>query len=404
MALQTIDGAPLWYPAPWGGENGPLAGDSDQINAAGEAVAWVLSCTKAGNIAKVHFYVNAVASSGDVDVSIETVSLVNGDPTGTDFDTDSHVDAFTVDAGVGWYTATLNDLAAVGLGDRFAVVITDNASSTPDISILSQSSDASATVFPYKDVFTGSWAKGAKWPNIVLEFNDGSIMPGIGSAAFGANNLVIVDTDAVPDEYGNIFTVPFTCRAMGFWVHIDADADAVVNLFDSDGSTSLATAAIDTNIRGSANNLHVFPSSFDAAAVLSINTSYRMAIRSNSSSSFALAQLNVAAASHLDVLSGGSGIHMTTRNNNTGAWTETTTSRIWMGLIIDQLDDGVGGGGGGGMMHPAGWRGGFDGYRPLHPDEAKEDRAILFGLSESQRNQLAAQQMRQINQGLRKTA
>ena len=83
MALQTSHGGFLYYPKPAYSMNGGLNQATFQINAAGEAYAWVQTATQTATIRRVGFYVTAVGTSGDVDIRLETVDLSNGEPSGT---------------------------------------------------------------------------------------------------------------------------------------------------------------------------------------------------------------------------------------------------------------------------------------------------------------------------------
>jgi len=60
----------------------------------------------------------------------------------------------------------------------------------------------------------------------------------------------------------------------------------------------------------------------------------------------------------LDMLSGGQAFHFSSRAD-AGAWSDTTTRRPIMGLILSAADDGVGGGGG--MIVNPGMSGGLNG-------------------------------------------
>ena len=91
---------------------------------------------------------------------------------------------------------------------------------------------------------------------------------------------------------------------------------------------------------------------FAAPHVLSINSNYRLVLKPGASD-IKNDEWVVDSASILDAWEGGSKMHLTTRVD-AGSWTETTTTRPDMGLIIDQFDDGVGGGSASGVRNPFG--------------------------------------------------
>ena len=188
-----------------------------------------------------------------------------------------------------------------------------------------------------------------------VRYNDGSYAwtPWLFPASTFGNTAF--NSASTPDERGLYFSSPVPVRASGIWVYVDADADFDLKLYDSDGSTVLKTIAVDTDLRAlvaARIQYHYFPASQELLA----NTNYRLTALPGASS-IGLAEFTVNAAAIMDAFSGGQACHLTTRAD-AGAWTQTTTQRPIMGLIIDGLSDGAGGGGM--IVHP-GMSGGMRG-------------------------------------------
>lgn len=318
------------------------------IDAAGEKVAFILQATKTGTIRKVGFRVHTVTTAGDVDVRLEGVDLANGDPDGTLLHASAELAAFTIST-TGWKTADfgVGNGAAVTIGDLIAVVIQDNASSAPDIAI-SVTSDQELWRNIYANLFTAAWAPNTNnTANVGLELSDGTYMPGMGYTAWASTAEPVYDQNDTPDHRGMIFQFPVPVRVVGAGGWFDLDGEANLKLFDSDGTTVLRTVAMDRDVRR-ATTAGPFLCWFDGPEILTKNTNYRIVLEATSTSNVKTHEFTVDSVAVMDVFEGGQNFHLTTSKTQTaeGDWTQTTTTRPYMGLIIDQFDDGVGGAGG----------------------------------------------------------
>lgn len=352
MALQTLHGGFIYYPRAPGSMTDAMGIASHVINAADEKVAFIMQPTKTGTIRKVSFNTVAHTTSGDVDVRLETVGAADGDPTGTLLDA-SAAATITI-SGVGWHTADYGDgngAAVTQGGDKFAVVIQDNASSTPDIGVGTHSEWGQQNL-PYVDLFTGSWSSlASRAPLVSLELSDGSLMPGAKTyTSTETQGNHIFNSGDTPDEIGIIFQLNFKCSVVGAWIQLDLDNDATIILYDSDGSSVLTSKAFDKDIRGSTFG-KPWDIIFPASQTLSIDTNYRLTLRPDTTSDVRLPFAVVNANADFDVWPGGKEMHQT-QQTGAGGFTETNTQRPYMGIIIDQLDDGAGGGGASGVRNP----------------------------------------------------
>ena len=122
---------------------------------------------------------------------------------------------------------------------------------------------------------------------------------------------------------------------MGAWVLVASNAagrDFSVILYDSDGSTALETIAVDVDQFATTSSRLLFVC-FTANRDLLASTNYRLTIRPDTASSISLDEFDVNAAAIMDAVEGGQNFHHTSRAD-AGAWTQTTTKRPAIGLLL----------------------------------------------------------------------
>ena len=353
MALVEIRG-PLYYPEPFYGIV-TVGTATLLIDASGEKAAFIGRVPKTGDLEAFEFCLGAVtqAPTNGLKCSFQDVDLTTGDPDGTVDQSVVVTTGLTTDAWVapGDFSAT----RAVARGDRLACVIEFEsfaASDSVNIRLIDTRATAEMDFVNecYADLFTTSWAKQfLAGPRLALRYNDGSYVALLGNAYpyLNPDITVSVRSDTTPDEVGNIFQVPFTCAVGGCWVDMDLDSVCDIVLYDSDGASVLATASCDPDVRQTTVS-RMTPLWFSTDVTLAVNTNYRLVVKPTTASFVTPKAFSVNTASLLDGFPMGQTMHRTERTD-AGAWTETTTQRMYMGLVITKLDDGVSAGGGGGM-------------------------------------------------------
>lgn len=345
MALQAVKHGfpfPVWPNAAATGA--PTLTGGYVIDAAGEKAALIFTATAAKAIQTIYFRTVTVVTGDTVDVRVETVDgAANGDPTGTLWaaNTNGACVVASSDDNV-WKSATLTANATLAVGDVVAIVIA-NGGSGGNIQIAQYLSLSSG--MPYGDLFTAAWSKQASIPLILIQYSDGTFEPIFGMHDLGAFTTQIFDSDDATNRRGNIFQVPFPCRTKGCWVWVDADAAFTVKIYDSDGSTVLATTASINAFQRQANGTRLQFYPFLAPANLAAGVNYRMAMVPSTTTAITGYDLTVPAAAALDMFPGGQACHATAFTS--AAWVETTTKRTMMGIFLDAFDDATGGGGGG---------------------------------------------------------
>jgi hypothetical protein len=315
------------------------------IDAASEKVAIIFQATAAKAIRTVHLRTSTVATGDTVDVRVETVdTAANGDPTGTLHTTNSNASLVinSADDNV-WKSVQLTaDTATLAIGDAVSIVVV-NGGAGGNINLVSYADQVSA--FPYGDLFTASWAKDDNLPLIIPQYSDGSFEPIFGFLDTGAINSRTFKSDDATNRRGNIFQVPFPTRVNACWAWVDGDAAFTVKLYDSDGSTVLATTAATNAFQRSAATPGLYFLPFTTTASLSKDTNYRIAVVPSAASNIVAYDFDVPDAAMLDMFAGGQDVHRSVFTSS--AWVETTTARAYVGVFLDGFDDGVGGGGGG---------------------------------------------------------
>lgn len=316
------------------------------IDAAGEKAAIIFSASAAKSIHKIHFRTGTVTVGDTVDVRVETVdSAANGDPTGTLWSANSNGSSVIASSDDNvWKTVTLTADALLAIGNVVAIVIV-NGGAGGNINIATYGDHA--TNFPYNDLFTASWAKGISLPVIVPEYSDGSFEPIFGySQVGGPLNITAFNSGSTTNRIGNIFQLPFPARAKGAWAWVDADGDYTIKLYDSDGSTVLATTATISNFQRQSTGAGPQFHPFTTTANLSASLNYRLAIVPSTVTNLSVYDFDVPAAGMLDMFAGGQSMHASVFTS--GAWVQTTTRRVYVGVFLDAFDDALTPGSGGG--------------------------------------------------------
>lgn len=358
MALQNIGGV-LYAPAyPAAVSSAPNFGTT-VVDADAEGYGMVFKAPATGNITGAGTMTGTL-TTGDAStlMQLESVSLAASPGVPNGIISANVSAAINVAASNTWYNGTFTSSYAATLGELMAVTINRQAAGALNTQFNMFADEASTTVgiydFPYSIVKTGaSWALGGNAPVWAINYG-GTYYPIRGASPFSAAfTTTTFNNTSTPDVVGNIFIPKFKCRVVGIWLWADMDGAAAIKFYDTDGTTSLGQATYALNERGGTSaGLFFFPlddATGPASISPTVNSTYRVGVEPSSGTSLSVYDFTVSAAAFMDAFDLGQNFYKTTAKNpaGTGDWTNTTTQRVFMGLIIDQLDDGVGGGGGG---------------------------------------------------------
>lgn len=365
MAITALVG-PAYYFDPPIAAAAPAVSSATNVSLNGTTrikIAWIIQIPKTGNLGGIEFYVGFASAPSDVKFSFQDVSAT-GIPDGV-------VDQYRVVTGgsiaAGWLSVA--DLTSDGTnggsrraatqGDYLAVVMEWDSVQSGQVWQYGLGNNGSAhqIAVPYYCADSGAGfarlGDGGIFPSLALRYEDGSYAPLMGRCwPIATCATETYNSGSTPDERGLIFQVPAALRACGAWLLLNLTANLDVVLYDSDGTTPLATCTLDADIsrNGQPNVRTVF---FPASVELAAATSYRLAVKPSSGSNVSIYTFTVGSAGVLDAIPGGQTWHYTARTD-AGAWSETTTTRPWIGLLIDGVETGGGGGGAGGAGLPAG--------------------------------------------------
>lgn len=346
MALTSLGGS-MAMPKP---ENFPTNNANNLLDASGEKLAAVFRAPKTGTLAKVRFRTATVTTGDTMKVSFQDVDMATGNPDET-ADQYRTVSVASSDDNT-WISTGLittdgtdgGGLRSVTRGDLLAIVIEYDSYVSGSMNIVN-----SATLVDYGNgCYTtlktgGTWAKTTATAGCFeLEYDDGSLaytdtlMPGFNTPGTVASNTT-------PDEVALYFRFPVGVTVGGAFVIIDLDAACDVVLYDTDGTTALATVSLDSDVRAGTTvngTMVVFPSEIDLTA----NSYYYLAIKPTTTSAVGYRYFDVRSTGSMDMFDLGQNAYWAQRTD-AGVWAGTTTRRPRMSLLVTKVNDGSGGGG-----------------------------------------------------------
>ena len=347
MTLQALNAA-LAYP-PRFGANGTVAVGTTgaiTIDAAGEYIALVIIARQAMTISHVGVGVTTATGSPTADIRIETVDA-SGMPSGTLWATNTNLVTGALSTGFTLHALTAS--ASIAAGQRFCVKVLYNSGTT--IGLTRLNNVLWEPGLPYGVFNTGTPTKQSSssftyhiaW---VLGSSTTSFyrIPGLVPAtAFSANAY----NNTGGDRRGIRFRVPFKSRMCGIldWP-FSSTGDFDYSLYDDAGSEIESTSMDGDHMSNASSDLaHLF---FDTPQELQPNTWYRAVRSPTSATNITLGVMTLPSANHLGATGWGVGnAHYTTFTTG-GGWVDSATDQVpvFMRLLLDQLDDGVGAGGG----------------------------------------------------------
>jgi hypothetical protein len=316
------------------------------IDAAAEKAAFITYAPKTGTISKVGFRTGTVSAGDTLKISLQSVDA-SGNPDGTILASgDAYQTQAVADADDNkWFLATLVSGASVTKGDPISIVIEFNSyvAGNLNISAGARGIGVSQIYNIYADLYTTTWTKNAYLINAALEYSDGSYASGF-THPMSALSSYSYNSGSTPDEYGDYFQIPFPCRAAGIVAYVTLNQSSTFTLYDSDGTTVLASKQLLSAQRYGA-SYGLFWAFFDTPVNLLKDTWYRMTVVPNGTTNISLCYFSVDLAAQMDSYALGQKCYRTSRTDS-GAWTQDTLTRVEVALIVDAFDDGAGAGGG----------------------------------------------------------
>jgi hypothetical protein len=308
------------------------------MSASGHKCTLILRIPKTGNITTVGIRTGTVTTSDSLTVGLQTVDGDTGAPSGAAYG-GMVAGVQAVVASNIFYPVTLGTPASATGGGVAALVVSFTSYVAGNLYIAGVGTTDTHS-FPYMDRYDGAaWTKSVTPIIVTLMYDDGTV-ENIGPAAYASVLTgTLYNSGSNPDEVALKFRLPFPYRVKGFWAVATAStagADFDIILYDA-ADAVLASVSFDgdqVGTTGSGSNfVQVF---FNTPQVCQANQWYRLALKPTTASNVRRSQLSVYSAAYMDALEGGQNFIMSTRVN-AGVWTDSTTDRPLMGLIIDQL-------------------------------------------------------------------
>lgn len=321
------------------------------IDAAAEKVAVVFRAPKTGTLARVGFRTGTVTTGDTLKISFQDVSAADGNPDGVadQFRTQVVLDADdNVWFRTGLITSDGTDTGtkrSVTRGDVLAAVIEFNSFVAGNLNIAHSLTVVTDVLGgSYVTHFTAAWAKNRTVSAVIaIEYDDGTFAYIPNTFPADTKTSTNFNSGSTPDEVALRFSWPTPLRVNGFWFGAAIQGDFDVILYDTDGTTPLATFTGDKDVSTPSTAAALFAAPFASSVSLLANTFYRLAFRPSTVTNCSRMDFTVPSTpgvAQLDQMSGGQNFHYSQRTD-AGAWTNTTTKRPMMGLIVDGFDDGA---------------------------------------------------------------
>lgn len=330
------DISPLFYP-----ESPNLAGATPNfitnlgVNGATGEYSFVFQAPKSGDISGCFFRTATVTTGCTLDVRLEIPDFELGYPTGLLASASSN--ALVVISNTDdnkSVPVVFSGAANVNKGDWLAVRL-DVSAGTPNA--LNIVSFADSNLFgPYIAVNNSTPAVVAQGsPVFSLLYSDGNYEVPVGCQPISEINSSTFNSGSSPNNIGNQFQLECPLRIKGCWAWLDADASGSALIYNSNGSSILASGLIRANMPPvSLAGVHYME--FNQSVELQSGVNYYLAMRPYSSSNLTIYHANA-----LDENLGSGLIHpnfklcSSREPTGTGSWTVTGSGAAWMGLVVD---------------------------------------------------------------------
>lgn len=338
MAITYVNTQGLYYPFPDRGFPGDVnRAVMSTLTTTSQYAAMVFRAPKTGTLDKIGFTILNVGSAQDLTVSFQDVNST-GFPDGS-------IDQFrgVPSASVVSNTFVVTDAItsdgtntgskrSVTQGDWVAFVIQLDVNGNVQIGSLA-TSGLNNSAYP---IDNGS--KQGRALMILVIYDDGTygIVDQFATPTVLNASSTNFNNGSSPDEQGLKVSYPFPVKTSGAWVKAGISGAFDVVLYDSDGTSVLASVSNAAGQRLADNSTTYFVP-FTSTATLVKNTAYRLTIKPTSATSTSIWYFDVDNAAYLDAVDSLGQAALFTARTDAGAWTDTTTRRPFLGLQVSQI-------------------------------------------------------------------
>lgn len=345
------------------------AGSSATLDSAEEFLAVVIKIPKSGTLNKIGWRTGTITAgtSYTLRISIETVAEVLAQPVST---TDAAKTLYAANAtsditsglessavyytpinGANGISVNAGDLVAI----TFRLVAANGASIQVRYGGSASGGDLSKNVSGaiYSATYLGgSWSIAGYTPIISLQYSDGFV-PTLFTTPPSSQNNITYSSALYPKYAGVKFQYPVNCRLAGCSINIDLDGDVDVYLYNSDGYSVFSGFPIRVkSTQRTSTSVRDIDIVFPQKPELLANTAYRLIIAPVTSSTVVLYNYSFpddVSYYGVDQFFEGNKFLLTQRNSAPTSedheWTDSTTDKPAMIVIIDGIETGSSGSG-----------------------------------------------------------
>ena len=306
-----------------------------QINDTDEKHAVIFQIPKSGTVEGGVVNFTAVTTGGDVFMRLETLDAATGNPSGTLYHANSSGTFVLGDdddnTGVEF---DFNGSFAVSKGDFVALVLVH--SSTGNYQVTLEQSRIPNFPLIISSISTSGYTKAAQTGTMVLRYNDDTYSAYPSIFPFTTVTAHTFGSGSTPDEVGARVKFPFQTLLTGihFVLSNSSSGDFDVCVYDTDGASTMTYVSFDGNYQQTTSGSYKLL--FKDAVTLNANQYYRVVFRPTTATTILLQSYNMETDAIHDSFPYGADFHLTTAKDPDaeGDWTNTTTARPAMGLIL----------------------------------------------------------------------
>lgn len=349
MAIETV--TPYWQTLPGIFTGlGAVAETATNFGTADTGPGWVFRVPKTGTLKTFEFRTNIInVPDNPLRISFRAVDA-SGNPAAV---TDEFRDITIGSTGNQWVVPGLvtsdgtdtGTKRSVTVGDYMAVVIRYTSFVASDSFQIQQISAGGAitvmtSYFTWTTNNESTWNKASHFPMVALIYDDDSVA-NISPQWYPIKlmNTTAFNSGSTPDERGNRFQYPIEARINALWVRCAVTAAADVVIYDDADSAVFTDSLVSGKAFATSGGNYYIPV---GGLVIPAETVYRVVVKPTSGSNISTYDFDVDRNALLAPTPLGVEAYYTQRTD-AGAWTDTNTKRMWIGLEVDGVDSGGGG-------------------------------------------------------------